>query len=95
MKAAGSTSKTDEIARASGSLEAVGIKQTLIRSRDPMLYDRTHLVSAPSVLGEEEGKVHFCRNTGNSLVRTFFLRTLVYSAALESPISSVFYLTTL
>lgn len=51
MKAAGSTSKTDEIARASGSLEAVGIKQTLIRSRDPMLYDRTHLVSAPSVLG--------------------------------------------
>lgn len=45
-----------EIARASGSLETVGIKQALIKSTDYIPYDRMHLVSAPSVAGESREK---------------------------------------
>lgn len=56
MKVASTTSKTDEIATASGSLRTVGINQTLIKSRDYVLCDRTQPLSAPSVAGERREK---------------------------------------
>lgn len=65
MKVASTTSKTEEIATASGSLEAVGIKQTLIKIRDYILCDRTQSLCT-FCSWRKKRKVHFCRNTEES-----------------------------
>lgn len=95
MKAAGLTSKTGKrLPRTSGSLGTVGIKLALIKSTDYIPYDRMHLVSAPSVLGESREKhtsVETQKPHGKFFSQdTFFFAHLCTISLLKATLSQFF-----